>query len=110
LDLNQTATGKINNKTLCYKQNLWEIKRGARVDKSHGATFPCELVELAIKNFSFENATILDPFMGTGTVGVVCKKTNRNFIGIEMLPNYFNIAEKRIADAQNKPKQISLML
>lgn len=77
-------------------QNLWEIKRGVKVDKSHGATFPYELVELAIKNFSFENATILDPFMGTGTVGIVCKKTNRNFIGIEMLPKYFKIAENRI--------------
>ena len=51
---------------------------------------------LAIKNFSFEGATILDPFMGTGTVGIVCKNINRNFIGIEMLPNYFKIAEKRI--------------
>jgi site-specific DNA-methyltransferase (adenine-specific)/modification methylase len=77
-------------------QNLWQIKRGSKIDKSHGATFPEELVEMAVKNFSPENATVLDPFMGTGTVGVVCKKTNRNFIGIEMLPNYFKIAEKRI--------------
>lgn len=77
-------------------QNLWQIKRGQRVGKSHGATFPEELVELAIKNFSFEGATILDPFMGTGTVGIVCKKNNRNFIGIEMLPKYFQIAERRI--------------
>jgi len=34
--------------------------------------------------------------MGTGTVGVVCKKTNRNFTGIELLPKYFKIAENRI--------------
>lgn len=77
-------------------QNLWQIKRGAKYDKSHGATFPEELVELCVKNFSCEGATILDPFMGTGTVGVVCKKTNRSFIGIEMLYNYFRIAENRI--------------
>ena len=79
-----------------FLQNLWQIKRGKKVDKSHGATFPEELVELAIKNFSLAGSTILDPFMGTGTVGVVCKKTNRNFIGIELLPTYFKIAEKRI--------------
>jgi len=77
-------------------QNLWQIKRSKKIDKTHRATFPEELVELAIKNFSLNEATILDPFMGTGTVGVVCKKTNRSFIGIELLPKYFKIAEKRI--------------
>jgi site-specific DNA-methyltransferase (adenine-specific)/modification methylase len=79
-------------------QNLWQIKRGEKIDKSHGATFPEELVELVIKNFSLNGSTILDPFMGTGTVGVVCKKTNRHFIGIELLPPYFKIAEKRIME------------
>jgi len=77
-------------------QNLWQIKRGVKVDKTHGATFPEELVEVSIKNFSVAGASILDPFMGTGTVGVVCKKLNRNFIGIELLPKYFQIAENRI--------------
>jgi len=79
-------------------ENLWTIKRGSKIDKSHGATFPERLVELAIKNFSYEEATILDPFMGTGTVGLVCKKNNRHFIGIELLPKYFQIAEKRIGE------------
>ena len=77
-------------------QNLWQIKRGTKIDKSHGATFPEELAELVIKNFSSTGGTILDPFMGTGTVGAVCKKTDRNFIGIELLPAYYKIAEKRI--------------
>lgn len=84
--------------------NLWGIKRGSIVDKSHGATFPEELVEKAVRNFSAENATILDPFMGTGTVGVVCQKLNRNFIGIELLPKYFEIAEKRISNADDKTR------
>jgi site-specific DNA-methyltransferase (adenine-specific) len=77
-------------------QNLWQIKRGAKVDSSHGAVFPEELIELVIKNFSCKGETVLDPFMGTGTVGVCCKKTDRNFIGIEMLPAYCKVAEKRI--------------
>ncbi len=45
-------------------------------------------------------ATILDPFMGSGTTGVACVQTGRNFIGIEIDPNYFEIAQKRIAEAQ----------
>jgi len=44
--------------------------------------------------------TILDPFMGSGTTGVACVQTGRNFIGIEIEPKYFEIAEKRIAEAQ----------
>ena len=41
---------------------------------------------------------MFDPFMGSGTTGVACKKLNRNFIGIELDPNYFNIAKERIND------------
>ena len=74
--------------------NHWAIKRGRKIDKSHGAVFPEELAQQVISNFSLEGATILDPFMGTGTTGVACK--NRNFIGIELDQEYFKIAEKRI--------------
>ena len=44
--------------------------------------------------------TILDPFMGSGTTGVACVQTGRNFIGIEIDPKYYAIAEKRIKEAQ----------
>ena len=47
-----------------------------------------------------EGDTILDPFMGSGTTGVACVQTGRNFIGIEIDPDYFAIAERRIAEAQ----------
>jgi site-specific DNA-methyltransferase (adenine-specific) len=77
-------------------ENLWQIRRGKKVDKSHGAVFPEELVELVVSNFSNENSKVLDPFMGTGTVGVVCKELNRSFVGIELLQNYFEIAVNRI--------------
>ena len=49
-----------------------------------------------------ETATILDPFMGSGTTGVACVQTGRNFIGIEIDPTYFAIAERRIAEAQEQ--------
>ena len=47
--------------------------------------------------------TILDPFMGSGTTGVACVQTGRNFIGIEIDADYYAIAEKRIAEAQMQP-------
>jgi len=57
-----------------------------------------------------EGATILDPFMGSGTTGVACVQTGRNFIGIEIDPDYFAIAEKRIKEAQEAARQMELAL
>lgn len=77
-------------------ENLWEIKKGRKIDSSHGAVFPEELIEKIVLNFSKENDIILDPMMGTGTTGVVSFKLKRNFIGFEMSEKYFNIAIERI--------------
>ena len=49
-----------------------------------------------VRLVSKEGDTVLDPFMGSGTTGVACKKTGRNFIGIEKEPEYCRIAEERI--------------
>ena len=46
--------------------------------------------------------TVLDPFLGSGTTGVACKNLNRNFIGIELDENYFNIAKGRINNIVRK--------
>jgi site-specific DNA-methyltransferase (adenine-specific) len=78
--------------------------------KAHPTQKPVALMEYLIRTYTNEGETVLDNCMGSGTTGVACVNTNRNFIGIELDADYFNIAEKRIADAQNKPKQISLML
>jgi len=77
-------------------QNVWQIKRGKKIDGSHGAVFPLDLAEMIITNFTNADATILDPFMGTGTTGLAAKNLGRNFIGIEMLQKYYDIAQKRI--------------
>ena len=77
-------------------QNLWQIRRGEKIDGSHGAVFPEELSEKIISNFSAKGDTVLDPFMGTGTTGLSCAKLGRNFVGVELDKNYFDIANKRI--------------
>ena len=61
-------------------------------------------MEYLIKTYSDEGDTVLDFTMGSGTTGVACVKTGRNFIGIEIDEGYFKIAEKRIAEAQMQPR------
>lgn len=68
----------------------------------HPTQKPVEIMRWSI--LQLENpATILDPFMGSGTTGVACAKLGRKFIGIELEPKYFDIACKRIEDAYKQP-------
>jgi site-specific DNA-methyltransferase (adenine-specific) len=76
--------------------NIWDISRGRKPLSGHGAVFPEELAEDIITYFSNENDTILDPFLGSGTTGVVAKRFHRNFIGMEIDKDYFDFAKKRI--------------
>jgi site-specific DNA-methyltransferase (adenine-specific)/modification methylase len=76
--------------------NVWRIKRGKKISKEHGATFPEELVEKILVNFTKEGEIIYDPFFGTGTVGIVSKKLGRHYIGSELLKKYIDIAEERL--------------
>lgn len=71
-------------------------------DKKHPSEKPVELMKILISNSSNEGDIVLDPFMGSGTTGVACQQLNRNFIGIEIDKNYFNIAKKRIEGVDNK--------
>ena len=66
----------------------------------HPSQKPIQLMRMLVEKFTNPGDTILDPFMGSGTTGVACVQTGRNFIGIEIEPKYFEIAEKRIAEAQ----------
>ena len=76
--------------------NIWQIKRGKKVSKDHGAVFPEELIEKIVRNFSKEGDVIFDPFMGTGTAGAVAIREGRKFLGIELDPDYFQFAKDRI--------------
>lgn len=68
----------------------------------HPTEKPIELCKWLIKTYSNENMTVLDNCMGSGSTGVACIDTNRNFIGIELDKTYFQIAKDRIEQAQSK--------
>jgi site-specific DNA-methyltransferase (adenine-specific) len=68
----------------------------------HPTQKPVALYEYLIKTYTNPGDTVLDFCMGSGTTGVACVKTGRNFIGIEKEAKYFAIAEKRIAEAQQQ--------
>lgn len=67
-----------------------------RTGKLHPTQKPVELLEYLVKTYSNENDLVLDFTMGSGTTGVACKNLNRQFIGIELDPKYFEIAKERI--------------
>jgi site-specific DNA-methyltransferase (adenine-specific) len=65
----------------------------------HPSQKPIRLLRVLVSNFTNPTDTILDPFMGSGTTGVACAQLGRKFIGIEIDPDYFEIARKRIETA-----------
>lgn len=77
-----------------------------QADKHHMAGKPTDLMAQLVECCP-PGGTVLDPFMGSGTAGVACVQTGRSFIGIEIDPTYYAIAERRIAEAQ---QQLTLQL
>jgi DNA modification methylase len=60
------------------------------------------LPEWFVKLFTIEGDLVLDPFLGSGTTGVVCRRLNRRFIGMELKPEYVTIARERIFATDSK--------
>ena len=73
-----------------------------RKGKLHPTEKPVALMEYLIKTYTNEGDTVLDFTMGSGTTGVACKNLNRNFMGIELDPKYFEVALKRVGDFSNE--------
>ena len=107
--------GRNNTKNHKELKGEWLIGQGSRTDNEgtryprtniyfpnenkagqHPTQKPVALLEYLIKTYTNENETVLDNCMGSGSTGVACVNTNRNFIGIEKDENYFKIAEQRI--------------
>jgi len=80
------------------KRTVWTINTKP-YKEAHFATFPEKLVEPMIKAGCPESGIVLDIFAGAGTTGLVAKKLNRDFIGIELNPEYIEIANKRINES-----------
>ena len=70
-------------------------------DKVHPTQKPVSLCEYMIRTYTNENDIVLDNCMGSGSTGVACMNTNRKFIGFELNDTYFDIAKKRIEEAEN---------
>jgi len=96
---------KTNDYETRNKRDVWNINTKP-FREAHFATFPEALVEPMIKAGCPKEGIVLDPFIGSGTTGVVAKKLGRNYIGIELSPAYITIAEKRLAETT---KQLSLI-
>lgn len=75
------------------------LKFGYDKEKFHPTQKPVALLEYLIKTYTNENDTVLDNCMGSGSTGVACLNTNRNFIGIELDKDFFEIAKKRIEES-----------
>ena len=76
--------------------NILRLGRGQNVSDVHGAVFPEELPYELMKAFSIEGDLVYDPFIGSGTTAIVAEKLNRNYIGSEISPEYYRIAQSRI--------------
>ena len=84
---------KVNPKTVL---KFKSVPNTPKKSKLHPTQKPVALMEYLINTYTNENETVLDFTMGSGTTGVACVNTNRNFIGIELDDKYFEIAENRI--------------
>ena len=90
--LYKSGLNKIKDNMLYQKVQRYKVPH----PKLHISEKPVELIENFIRLSTNECNVILDPFMGSGTTGVACKRLNRNFIGIESDDKYFEIAKNRI--------------
>ena len=79
-----------------YPETIVEFNIRADGRKLHPTQKPVVLMEYLIKTYTNENETVLDFTMGSGTTGLACMNTKRNFIGIERDDKYFDISVKRI--------------
>lgn len=84
-----------------YPTSIIECKKDHHSVCVHPTQKSVEMLEYLIKTYSNEGDTILDNTMGSGSTGVACVNTNRNFIGIELNEDYFNVAKRRIEEHQN---------
>lgn len=97
--ISENWKGGLNNIVTNNKDGLRHPKTIQKFNRDRGlhpTQKPVALLEYLIKTYTNEGATVLDNCMGSGSTGVACVNTNRNFVGIELDEEYFNIAKERI--------------
>lgn len=89
-----------------YPTQVWKFQRDILVSNLHPTQKPVLLLEELIKTFTNENEIVLDNCIGSGSTGVACINTKRNFIGFEKDEDYYNIANKRIQKLHLEGEQL----
>lgn len=92
---NYDANGNLIGSGKANKRSVWTVAT-APFKEAHFATFPEELITPCILAGCLKGGIVLDPFMGAGTTALVAKSNDRNFIGLELNPEYIQIAEDRL--------------
>lgn len=91
---------KIDGKSFrTWRNSMWRIAPAKASSIGHIAPFPPQIPIRLITLYSFENETILDPFMGSGTTGLACLDLNRKFIGMELREDYYLLSKKLLNDS-----------
>ena len=88
-----------------FPKQIIEFSNPSGKGQLHPTQKPVDLLEYLIKTYTQDGEVILDNCMGSGSTGVACINTNRDFIGIELDKDYLNIANERIKDAQKEMKR-----
>ncbi|MCC6456297.1 MAG: site-specific DNA-methyltransferase [Caldilineaceae bacterium] len=84
--------------------SVWDILPESAKRVGHPAPFPVELAARVIQLYSYVGDVVLDPFLGSGTTAVGAIQSGRRYVGFEIDPGYFQLAQSRIAEAQNSPR------
>lgn len=102
-DTLQTGNQPSNYDDLRYPSSVRHYNNRSRGNRGlHPNQKPVELLEYLIRTYTNEEETVLDFTMGSGTCGVACLNTNRNFIGIELEEEYFKVAKERLKNYQSR--------
>jgi site-specific DNA-methyltransferase (adenine-specific) len=95
----KTNKDNLYDSTDRYPRSIQVFSTDTQISSLHPTQKPIALLQFLIKTYTDEGEWVLDNCMGSGSCGVACCTTKRNFIGIELDENYFEIAKKRIEES-----------
>ena len=79
------------------KRDVWNVSVCSSVKEAHFAVFPKELIEPCVLAGCPEDGWVLDPFSGSGTTGIVAMNNGRNYVGVDLNPEYIEITKRRVS-------------